>query len=760
MNELLKIILSLSLSGALLILVLLLCKPLVKDKLSKRWQYYIWLIVVVRLLLPFAPETNLMGMVFQHFDNAIIQTDTSPQSEQIPSALSGTDFSDQHNVPSQAPDKVAAPDMFEIVKQNIAVICLLVWLIVAVGLLIRKITVYQSFVKYIKAGRIEISDMQLWERVGKLVEQTGIKGAVGLYTNSLISSPLLIGFFRPCIMLPTTELSESDFENTILHELTHYKRRDMFYKWLVQLTICLHWFNPFAYIMGREVNRACELSCDEAVIKSLDESGRRAYGDTLLNAMGMGGKYKDSLASVTLNESKELLKERLDAIMNFKKKTKGLVIIAIVAVLLVATAATLSGAYVRPGYSLNNISTANTLLPISNTSFTTSDYEQIIALQFVDYEKMTISEYRNNVWERADTETFTNLFEEMTSDSQLYDMQDTNPTASFLFHTLLPLISGNWETNQFRFGLTAPEKLVNDSVNAPAELEVTFTYSILKPEILTIGEYEKTRDSMHEALQQFLSKKSDSELQDSDYMNTVIQAQLEELCTKWSNENFAITDSDFYYVELLNPSDVPLDDTSDHLATQGTEAAYHSLLQLKTGNYKNSTVEKFNLALLNWVNENADGYEQIIENDIRHYLFPSFLNDEEKKFLSVTVRASNAENSMSTQSYYSETDAPNPGLSFELLKGSLENNYASLMYGFSYHIDATTLTVGERDSMLSGIISDVHDFWDNATLEELSTMSDTEIYNKIDKIIAKYNTSNVNISFDKSLFSFETSTMY
>lgn len=72
MNELLKMILSLSLSGALLILVLLLCKPLVKDKLSKRWQYYIWLIVVARLLLPFAPETNLMGTVFQHFDNAVI----------------------------------------------------------------------------------------------------------------------------------------------------------------------------------------------------------------------------------------------------------------------------------------------------------------------------------------------------------------------------------------------------------------------------------------------------------------------------------------------------------------------------------------------------------------------------------------------------------------------------------------------------------------------------------------------------------------
>lgn len=358
MNELLKMILSLSLSGALLILVLLLCKPLVKDKLSKRWQYYIWLIVVARLLLPFAPETNLMGTVFQHFDNAVIQTDTSLQPEQEPSALPEKDSLDQAGNGEGEhlePDKVAAPSIFEMAKQNITVLCLLGWLIVAVGLLIRKITVYQSFVKYIKAGRIEISDMQLWERVGKLVEQTGIKGAVGLYTNSLISSPLLIGFFRPCIMLPTTELSESDFENTILHELTHYKRRDMFYKWLVQLTICLHWFNPLAYIMGREINRACELSCDEAVIKFLNIQERRAYGDTLLNAMSMGGKYKDSLASVTLSESTELLKERLDAIMKFKKPSKTIITITVILTMFFTLGASFTGIYTAAADNANGI---------------------------------------------------------------------------------------------------------------------------------------------------------------------------------------------------------------------------------------------------------------------------------------------------------------------------------------------------------------------------------------------------------------------
>ena len=150
----------------------------------------------------------------------------------------------------------------------------------ALILMIRKITIYQSFVKYIRAGCAEVEDLDRLEQFGRLVEQSGVKTAVELTTNHLISSPLLIGFFHPCIVLPTERLTESEFQYTILHELTHYKRRDMFYKWLVQLTLCVHWFNPLVYLMGREVERACELSCDEAVIRGLDPQGRRAYGDT------------------------------------------------------------------------------------------------------------------------------------------------------------------------------------------------------------------------------------------------------------------------------------------------------------------------------------------------------------------------------------------------------------------------------------------------------------------------------------------------
>ncbi|MDE7248539.1 MAG: M56 family metallopeptidase, partial [Lachnospiraceae bacterium] len=327
MNETLKVVLSLSLSGALLILLLFLLCSLFKERLSKRWQYYIWLVVVARLLFPFAPETNLMTTLFQGIDRTTEQAEiVSPYTWQggiIGSSQTDGVTDGQNNLHSNQMELAesinsSVGNRVSAVWQNLWI----GWLAVALILFVRKITIYQDFVKYIRAGCEEVADIDLLERFGKLVEQNQIKTTVELCTNNLISSPLLIGFFRPCIILPTAGLPPMDFDYTIRHELMHFKRRDMFYKWLVQFTVCIHWFNPFVYLMSREIGRICELSCDEAVIRELDAQGRRAYGDTLLNAIGHGGSYKASLVSLTLNESKELLKERLDAIMNFKKIPK------------------------------------------------------------------------------------------------------------------------------------------------------------------------------------------------------------------------------------------------------------------------------------------------------------------------------------------------------------------------------------------------------------------------------------------------------
>ncbi len=358
MTALMKLILSLSLSGSLLILLLLLFRPLYRNRLSKSWQYYIWIVVILRLLLPVTPETSLAGSLFSLEEMRGTDSTAAPESPNDQSmtayntikheAGSSDDLIRDATTAENSPSASAVSPDKEAYNEDHSQIFFFLWLTGALLLFVRKLTVYQSFVKYVDAGSRPLEDIGLLESFGHIMEQNRIKGAVDLYVNSLVSSPLLIGFLRPRIILPHTSLSESDFYYTALHELTHYRRRDMFYKWLSQLTVCLHWFNPCVYFMSREINRLCELSCDERVIATLSDNARKSYGTTLVNAVGAGGSYKDTLASVTLHESKELLKGRLNAIMQYKKCSKPIKFITLLVTGFLLGAATVLGAYAAP----------------------------------------------------------------------------------------------------------------------------------------------------------------------------------------------------------------------------------------------------------------------------------------------------------------------------------------------------------------------------------------------------------------------------
>ena len=349
MNEFIKILLSLSVSGALLLLLILGLKPLYKNKFSKRWQYYIWIVVALRFLLPFTPDTTIVGSLFEKFGTAAITNEIST-SPNVP-VPAGT--GDNKAEPIQTNREINAAAMRE--PFNNYVCLFFIWSALALILFVRKITVYQGFIQYIKAGNKELSDIKILNLLSDCEEKLNIKARVELSCNPLIASPMLIGFFRPRIILPIGELEDKELSYIFVHELTHYKQRDMFYKWLIQIAVCVHWFNPFIYLLEKEVNKSCELSCDEKVISILDDKARREYGDTLISFLQSNNLYKSSLASVTLTEGAEQLKERLGAIMKFKKKSKGIIAITAIFSVLVCVCFFVTGAYAASPTTNNNL---------------------------------------------------------------------------------------------------------------------------------------------------------------------------------------------------------------------------------------------------------------------------------------------------------------------------------------------------------------------------------------------------------------------
>ena len=349
MNEFMKILLSLSVSGALLLLLILGLKPLYKNRFSKRWQYYIWIVVALRFLLPFTPDTTIVGSLFAKFDTAAVMNEI-PTSPNVPVSVNP---GNSESEPIQTNRETTTAAMRE--PLNIYVCLFFIWSALALVLFVRKITVYQGFIQYIKAGNKEVSDIKILNLLSDCEEKLNIKTRVELSCNPLIASPMLIGFFRPRIILPVGELEDKELSYIFVHELIHYKQRDMFYKWLIQIVVCVHWFNPFVYLLEKEVNKSCELSCDEKVISVLDDTARREYGDTLISFLKSNNLYKSSLASVTLTEGAEQLKERLGAIMKFKKKSKGIIAITAIFSVLVCVCFFVTGAYAASPATNNNL---------------------------------------------------------------------------------------------------------------------------------------------------------------------------------------------------------------------------------------------------------------------------------------------------------------------------------------------------------------------------------------------------------------------
>ena len=348
MNEFMKILLSLSVSGTLLLLLILGLKPLYKSRFSKRWQYYIWIIVALRFLLPFTPDTTIVGSLFEKPGTTVI-TNEIPTSPNVP-APANTDNSKTEPIQADRDIAAAMREPF-----NRYVCLFFIWSVFALVLFVRKITIYQGFIQYIKAGSTEVSDIKTLNLLSDCEEKLNIKTRVELSRNPLIASPIVIGFFRARIVLPACELNDKELSYIFAHEIIHYKQRDMFYKWLIQIVVCAHWFNPFVYLLEKEVNKSCELSCDEKVISILDDKAKREYGDTLISFLQSNNLYKSSLASVTLTEGAEQLKERLGAIMKFKKKSKGIIAITAIFSVLVCVCFFVTGAYAASPATNNNL---------------------------------------------------------------------------------------------------------------------------------------------------------------------------------------------------------------------------------------------------------------------------------------------------------------------------------------------------------------------------------------------------------------------
>ena len=344
-------LLSLSVLGSVLATILLLLKPLLRNKVSKTFAYYLWVIVLLRLCLPFGVT---LAVPAGWFNGDAVLSEKQPESlepnsvangNQIPITDPATQISGQlpENIPgtlAPAPSiaPAAADGGFSAAHPGGFMQALegwlrnpMVWLgIWAAGALLSAAWHVFGYIRFAIMIRRTAEDPDDQDRAvfAEFPESTRVR----LVRCAFTKTPMLLGLRRPTVVVPPVAYvmngMADNLRDILRHELTHYRRRDLLYKWFTVLATGLHWFNPLMYLVRREIDRACELSCDEAVIGSLTPAQKQHYGETLLS-LSVKQTYPLGILATTMCEDKARLKERLVAIMNHKAKTWTAVLISL-----------------------------------------------------------------------------------------------------------------------------------------------------------------------------------------------------------------------------------------------------------------------------------------------------------------------------------------------------------------------------------------------------------------------------------------------
>lgn len=150
------------------------------------------------------------------------------------------------------------------------------------------------------------------------------------------TTPMLMGLWKPILILPDTQLDDKELGMILSHELVHFQRGDLVVKLMALIANAIHWFNPAAYALNKQIQTFCELSCDEKVVREMDAENRKFYGKTLLTMLEYGMMKRNVVLTSSLCNSKKNMKRRLINLMNVKKTKKSVIMLSLAATISMA----------------------------------------------------------------------------------------------------------------------------------------------------------------------------------------------------------------------------------------------------------------------------------------------------------------------------------------------------------------------------------------------------------------------------------------
>ncbi|KAF6703015.1 methicillin resistance protein [Bacillus cereus] len=330
-----------SLMASILVGFILCIKVLFRNKLTPRWQYMLWIVLMIRLLLPWSPDSSYSIYSLLSYSSSVSEVipKNMPATENIVNIESDRKVELESN--SKMVTKTSEPEVkVSSEKQttfSLYKLALYVWLAGVIILAAITFLTNRRLYSYIKK-QPDITDEQVTTVFNRCKQSMKMKKAVSLRLAGKIASPTVFSFFRPKVLLSKKHmkvLNEQQLQYVFYHELAHIKRNDVAVNWIMYSLILLNWFNPilwYAYFCMREDQ---ELACDAYALTFIDKEEQIAYGHTIITLLEHYSYQVPSLANLSRN--KRTLKRRIIMIKKFQKKSYRLSLLGVIVIVAIAS---------------------------------------------------------------------------------------------------------------------------------------------------------------------------------------------------------------------------------------------------------------------------------------------------------------------------------------------------------------------------------------------------------------------------------------
>lgn len=334
------LMLTASLASTVIILPLLLTRKLLFNRLGPRILHVLWILVLIKLLVPIAPQSpvSLFNLV-PHDINWPTWTAEQPISSEnkMEPSLTVKNSETTTNVnPAPKPKQtegtssIANPPLQPYTYEErdhpnkLLTFCSMVWFAGILSLSTYYLFVVLRFKKRVGVS-CELENHEVLSILEDCKKKLGITKAIPIYETTRLHSPCIYGLTKPRIYLPADIVTIADSRqlmHIILHELTHYKRTDLWFNFLWTLAAVLHWFNPFVWLSMKKIKADREVACDAGVLEMLDEHESSSYGMTLLMLSRLFTRTSSPQVNLSnFFENNREMKRRITMISKFRKGT-------------------------------------------------------------------------------------------------------------------------------------------------------------------------------------------------------------------------------------------------------------------------------------------------------------------------------------------------------------------------------------------------------------------------------------------------------